>query len=74
MNNVTKSDSMTGFNLFLCSQNKYFLVILDNSSAHRSNKEYLNIKTAFPKLNLTHSLQPYDVLVILTIKNGSTNG
>ena len=59
---------MKRFNLFLISQNKSALVILDNFSAHRSNEEYSNIKTAFLKPNLTHSLQPCDLLVISTIK------
>ena len=60
---------MKRFNLFLTSQNKNALVILDNFSAHRSNEEYLNIKNAFLKPNLTHSLQPCDLLVISTIKS-----
>ena len=68
VNNVIWSDFMKRFNLFLISQNKSALVILDNFSAHRSNEEYSNIKTAFLKPNLTHSLQPCDLLVISTIK------
>lgn len=68
VNNVIWSDYMKRFNLYLIGQNKNALVILDNFSAHRSNDEYSNIKTAFLKPNLTHSLQPCDLMVISSIK------